>query len=82
MCVNKSVCVKKCVCKYSSITRAVRVCCICRGLRLHVFFLPRVVSHMHRHFWLHLLCVFHLRRSELLFTVILPEALTIFPESV
>ena len=40
-----------------------------------MFFLRRVVSHTHRHFWLHLLCVFHLRRSELLFTVILPELL-------
>ena len=40
-----------------------------------MFFLRQVVSHMHRHFWLHLLCVFHLRRSELLFTVILPELL-------
>ena len=74
-------CKSVCVCKYSSITRAVRVCCICRGLRLHVFFLRRVVSHMHRHFWLHLLCVFHLRRSELLFTVLLPGALTIFPRA-
>ena len=74
-------CKSVCVCKYSSITRAVRVCCICRGLRLHVFFLRRVVSHMHRHFWLHLLCVFHLRRSELLFTVLLPGVLTIFPRA-
>ena len=31
-----------------------------------MLFLRRVVSHTHRHFWLHVLCVFHLILPELL----------------
>ena len=69
--------------QFCSTTRAVWACCICRGLRFHVCFLLQVVSTIFGQYLcsklsdcdcirLHLLCVFHVTWSKLLFIVIFP----------